>query len=192
MMRYYIYVQYWKRFLRLVRSFHWATSNVLLFKSDFGDTFKMRDYNLYEMLSARNGSGGTYFHEACQANSIALLWRAAGMLDESHPRILNIRDYKGAQCTHIIATSNVSCSIDMMNIVLQLGADINGQEGLAGLTPLHICVNKKNYALAEWLCQAPGIDVKVENFGKETPYDLACKMEDRKMMKIFEERSKKM
>lgn len=143
------------------------------------------------MLSARNGSGGTYFHEACQANSMALLWRAADMVNESHPQILNVRDHNGAQCTHIIATSNVSFPIDMMDIVLQLGADINGREGLAGNTPLHICVMKKNYALAEWLCQAPNIDVEAENFGKETPYDLACKMEDRKMIKILNKDRKK-
>nr|AOH69093.1 hypothetical protein A6F54_18 [Microplitis mediator bracovirus] len=151
----------------------------------------MGDYKLYKMFSARNGSGGTYFHEACQDNSMSLLWRAADMVDESLPKILNVRDHNGAQCTHIIAASNVSYPIDMMDIVLQLGADINGREGLAGHTPLHICVMKKNYALAEWLCQAPGIDVEAENFAQETPYDLACKMGDRKMIEILEKYRKK-
>ncbi|KAG8039270.1 hypothetical protein G9C98_003577 [Cotesia typhae] len=110
---------------------------------------------ILQMLSSRNASGGNYFHEACQAGSLALLLRAAEWMNRPIPSILTVRDYDGEQCTHIIVKNKDFCTKEMMEIVLNLGADINGQEWLGGSTPLHLCVWERNYELAEWLCRAP-------------------------------------
>lgn len=72
-----------------------------------------------------------------------------------------------------------------MEIVVDLGVDINGQEWLGGFTPLHLCVWKENCDLAEWLCQAPGIDLEATNWGGQTVYQLAFERNGHQIMEIM-------
>lgn len=140
---------------------------------------------ILQMLSARSDSGGNYFHEACQAGSLALLLRAAEWMDRPIPSILTVRNYSGEQCTHIIVKNKDICAQEMMNIVLNLGADINGQEWRSGFTPLHLCVLERNYKLAEWLCRAPGIDLEATNYAGQTVYQLALERKDNQIMEMM-------
>ncbi|AEE09523.1 viral ankyrin [Cotesia vestalis bracovirus] len=140
---------------------------------------------ILQMLSARSASGGNYFHEACQAGSLALLLRAAEWMDRPTPSILTVRNYSGEQCTHIIVKNKDIYAQEMMNIVLNLGADINGQEWLGGFTPLHLCVWERNYELAEWLCRAPGIDLEATNYAGQTVYQLALERKDNQIMEMM-------
>lgn len=128
--------------------------------------------------------GDTFFHEACKARSLALLRRAEESMDEPIPSILTIRNYNGEQCTYIIVKNKDVFAREMMEIVLNLGADINGQEALGGFTPLHLCVWEKNYDLAEWLCEATGIDLKAKIYAGETFYQLARQRNDHQIMKM--------
>nr|AGO14416.1 ANK6 [Cotesia sesamiae Mombasa bracovirus] len=123
---------------------------------------------ILQMLSPRNASGGNYFHEACQAGSLALLLRAAEWMDRPIPSILTVRDYD-----------------DMMEIVLNLGAGINGQEWLGGFTPLYVCVWERNYELAEWLCRAPGIDLEATNYAGQTVYQVVLEQKDNQIMEMI-------
>ncbi|CAH2089029.1 unnamed protein product [Euphydryas editha] len=70
------------------------------------------------MLSARSSSGGNYFHEVCQASSLALLMRAEQWMDQPNPSILTTRNYNGEQCTHILVKNKDIYAQEMMNIVL--------------------------------------------------------------------------
>lgn len=145
----------------------------------------MKSNKFLDMLSARNFSGGNYFHEACQIDSLSLLIRAEEWMDGPIPSILTIRNYNGEQCTHILVKNKDIYAQEMMNIVLQLGADINGQEGLDGCTPLHLCVWERNYKLAEWLCREPGINLEATNYAGQTVYQLALERDDKIMMKMM-------
>ncbi|KAH0545678.1 hypothetical protein KQX54_002312 [Cotesia glomerata] len=145
----------------------------------------MESNTFLEMLSARNSSGGNYFHEACQAGSLALLMRAKVWIDQPIPSILITRNYNGEQCSHIIVKNKNIYAQKMMEIVLKLGADINGRENLGGFTLLHLCVWERNYELAEWLCRAPGIDLEATNYARQTVYQLALERDDNQMMEII-------
>ncbi|CAG4958943.1 unnamed protein product [Colias eurytheme] len=69
--------------------------------------------------------------------------RAEEWIDGPIPSILTTRNHNGEQCTHIIVKNKDIYAQEMMNIVLQLGADTNGQEWLGGSTPLHLCFVKE-------------------------------------------------
>ncbi|CAD6244188.1 GSCOCT00014309001.2-RA-CDS [Cotesia congregata] len=137
------------------------------------------------MLSARSYSGGNYFHETCEAGSLALLMRAEEWMDQPISSILTRTNYNGEQCTHILVRNKDIYAQEMMNIVLKLGADINGKEGLGGFTPLHLCVYERNYELAEWLCRAPGINLEATNFAGQTVYQFALERNDIQIMEIL-------
>lgn len=138
----------------------------------------------FDMLSSRNSSGGNFFHEACEARLLPLLWRVEQMIDEPIPSILTTRNYNGENCSHIIVKCKDIHAQHMMKVVLNLGADINGKETHGGFTPLHLCVWEKNYKLAEWLCNAPGVDLEVKNYAGQTVYQLALECRDHQMMEM--------
>nr|ACE75325.1 viral ankyrin [Glyptapanteles indiensis] len=144
----------------------------------------MESNKFFQMLSTRSSLGDNFFHEACKAFSIALLRRAEEMIDEPIPTILTTRNYNGEQCTHLIVNIKEIYAQDMMEIVLDLGADVNGQEACGGFTPLHLCVLKKNYGLAEWLCKVPGINLEAVNYANQTVYQLALECDERQIMEI--------
>ncbi|CAH2086222.1 unnamed protein product [Euphydryas editha] len=89
----------------------------------------MESNKFLDMLSARSSSGGNYFHEACQAGSLALFIRAGQWMDQPIPSILTLRNNNGEQCTHILVKNKKIYAREMMNIVLQLGADITARNG---------------------------------------------------------------
>lgn len=140
---------------------------------------------LLKMLSARNHLGETFFHEVCKNSLLSLLDRVAMCLDNKIPTILAISNVDGVQCTHTIVNCEEYAK-EMMEIVVNLGADINGQERCGGCTSLHLCVQKKNYKLAKWLCERRKTNLEAKNYAGETAYHLAYKKNDDKMMKILE------
>nr|ACE75201.1 viral ankyrin [Glyptapanteles flavicoxis] len=144
----------------------------------------MESNKFLQMLSTRNTLGDNFFHEACKASWILLLRRAENMIDEPIPTILTTRNYNGEQCTHLIVSTKDIYAQEMMKIVLNLGADVNGQEACGGFTPLHLCVWKKNYALAEWLCKVPGINLEAVNYANQTVYQLARECDEYQIMEI--------
>lgn len=151
----------------------------------------MVSITLFEMLSTRNASGGNFFHEVCEVRSLFLLERASQFIGGLIPSILSTRNYNGKQCTHILVNYQDVCAQAMMEILLNLGADINGQEELGGCTPLHLCVTEKNYILAEWLCNAPGINLGATNYAEQTALQLAVERKDFRMIEIVKKAKKK-
>ncbi|XP_061719977.1 NF-kappa-B inhibitor cactus-like [Cydia pomonella] len=145
----------------------------------------MESNKLCEMLSVRNHLGETYFHEVCRTALPSLLDRVARCLDDEIPTILAIKNYNGEQCTHTIVKYEEKYAKEMMETVVDLGADINGQEGCGGFTPLHLCVWQKNYKLARWICGQRKTNLEAKTYAKKTAYQLAYEKKDDEMMKIL-------
>lgn len=146
---------------------------------------KMHSDGLLQFLSAQDNNGDNYFHEACRGNSLDHFERVVKFVEYPIPAILTQRNSSGEQCTHIIAKSQKHYAVEMMKIVMDLGADINGKEKFSGFTPLHLCVWKKNYELAEWLCQVPWIDLDARDHKGHTAWHMAYVNADFKMINIL-------
>ncbi|AEE09521.1 viral ankyrin [Cotesia vestalis bracovirus] len=145
----------------------------------------MHSDGLLQFLSAQDNNGDNYFHEACRSNSLDHFERVVKFVEYPIPAILTQRNSSGEQCTHIIAKSQKHYAVEMMKIVMDLGADINGKEKFSGFTPLHLCVWKKNYELAEWLCQVPWIDLDARDHKGHTAWHMAYVNADFKMINIL-------
>ncbi|XP_044590340.1 NF-kappa-B inhibitor cactus-like [Cotesia glomerata] len=145
----------------------------------------MHSDGLLQFLSAQDNNGDNYFHEACRDNSLDHFERVVKFIECPIPAILAKRNSSGEQCTHIIVKSQEHYVVEMMKIVVDLGADINGKEAFSGFTPLHLCAKKKNYELAEWLCQVSWIDLDARNHKGHTAWHMAYINDDFKMMSIL-------
>lgn len=99
-----------------------------LFQTNLIFSGKMQSDRLLQFLSAQNNYGDNYFHEACRTSSMDLVKRAAASLDYPIPAILAQRNLNGEQCTHVIVKNQKDYSVEMMQIVVDLGADINDKE----------------------------------------------------------------
>lgn len=88
-------------------------------------------------------------------------------------------------CTHIVARYDQENTLMKIEILSNLGADLNARETKTGDTLLHIAAINKNYQLAEHLCQDTRINKDAINFAHQTPYHLAYLSRDSRMIEIF-------
>lgn len=142
-----------------------------------------------QMLSWRNSKGENYFHEACRDGSLSLLQRAELFIDEEDEdarSLLRVTDYDGSQCIHVAVKTQMGAhAASMIESLIYMGADINARQGLGGDTALHLATYEKDYHLVEWLCKRPSINIDAVNYGEKTPYQVARRNRDRKMMRIL-------
>lgn len=93
----------------------------------------------------------------------------------------------GAICKPIFyATRNGS--LEIVELLINAGADINSPSGKSGDTPLIIASYLHNYKLARLLIQK-GADVNKANHFGATPFWGACFMGDYELVKLFIERA---
>ncbi|CAH2089028.1 unnamed protein product [Euphydryas editha] len=139
-----------------------------------------------EMMSDKNFFGENYPRPECEASPLTHLERTESRcMDQPMSSPLTERNYNGEQCSHMIAKCKDFNAREMMRRVLELGADINGQESLNGSTPLHLCVEERNYELAEWLCERPDVNLEATNYAGQTAYQLALKRNDSLLKKML-------
>ncbi|BAF45502.1 GfV-B29-ORF1 [Ichnoviriform fumiferanae] len=145
---------------------------------------KMDNTTLVQMISWRDGYGENFFHQVCRAGSFQLLERIQPYMTEDLRHLLEVTNYQGKPCMHV-AVSSPSVSIYIMKILRTMGADINSKSNTGGFAVLHEAVVHKAYAIAEWLCQQPDIQLNAITWGDLTPYQLAYTHNDSKMMDIL-------
>ncbi|XP_056620362.1 nuclear factor of kappa light polypeptide gene enhancer in B-cells inhibitor, alpha a [Triplophysa dalaica] len=113
-------------------------------------------------------SGNTALHIACKRGSLTC-FSVLTQIQTQHLRsILTFPNYSGHTCLHVAAIQNY---LSMVEILVQLGADINTKEQCSGRTSLHLAVDLQNLDLVRTLI-ALGADVNSLTYGGYTPYHL--------------------
>nr|AGQ20245.1 AsIV-cont00154-ORF1 [Apophua simplicipes ichnovirus] len=149
-------------------------------------SFKMNSQYFNEFICARNPTMGNYFHDVAETGSIALLRRVEPFLTDQYRYILTLFDKRGYQCVHIAARHlDGKKAVIMIEELARLGANVYSVELITRNSLLHIAVSKKNYELAEWLCQQPNFITHVQDCEHYTAYDIASMEKDEKMMMIL-------
>ncbi|AAX24120.1 vankyrin-b1 [Ichnoviriform fugitivi] len=141
----------------------------------------------YEYLYGRdNEAGETIFHELAKLGALKVLYRIRERTPGPFVDLLSITNYEGELCTHVAAKYyNGFLAIDLIEVLVSLGADLNGRNSCAGETVLHRTVYDGDYELAEWLCRQPQINLDEENYGGLTAYQIAYKRNDEQLKEIF-------
>ncbi|KAG8040270.1 hypothetical protein G9C98_000841 [Cotesia typhae] len=142
---------------------------------------------LEKVLVERNSEGENFFHEVARCGSFSFIARFMPFIRKScTAAALNTPNSAGQMGIHIVAeTHGKWYAAKLIDILVELGADINGQESVEGNTVLHLAVNHRDYELAEWLCCQPGIDLGRRNAKNLSPLELAQKNKNRKMIQIL-------
>ncbi|XP_011168273.2 NF-kappa-B inhibitor cactus isoform X2 [Solenopsis invicta] len=107
--------------------------------------------------SLRNLRGDTALHLACRNGDIACAKALTdplspternklmpGQIVPALPQNLEQRNYSGEMCLHVAAAKGY---VDLVRLLLRLGADLRAKEGLAGYTALHLAVEHKYWPL---------------------------------------------
>lgn len=71
-----------------------------------------------------------------------------GQIIPALPQNLEQRNYSGEMCLHVAAASGY---VDLVRLLLHLGADLKAKEGLAGYTALHLAVERQYRPLFDFL-----------------------------------------
>lgn len=142
---------------------------------------------LEELLAESNSEGENFFHEVARCGSFSLIARFMPFKRSiCAAAALNTPNNAGQISIYIAAVTHGKWyAAKLIDILVELGADINGQESVEGNTVLHLAVNQRDYELAEWLCCQPGIDLKLCNAKNLSPFQLAQRNKNRKIMQIL-------
>ncbi|KAJ8673216.1 hypothetical protein QAD02_004478 [Eretmocerus hayati] len=148
-------------------------------------------------LELRTRSGNTALHLACLNGNLdcakAILQPVSRLDDEilsgcnnnsmssflssdsNEPHIdLELRNYIGKTCLHIAASRN---DINLVNLLLQSGANPCSREGLSGATALHMAVQNDYREIARLLVQADRKScLKTGDYSGCTAYQLAIEL----------------
>ncbi|KAG5311249.1 CACT inhibitor, partial [Acromyrmex insinuator] len=128
-------------------------------------------------LSLRNFHGNTALHLACKNGDLACAKALtdplssiernkliSGQMIPALPQNLEQRNYRGEMCLHVAATNGY---VDLVRLLLRLGADLKAKEGLAGYTALHLAVEHQYWSLFDFLlleCQSVLKELTEEDF----------------------------
>lgn len=156
---------------------------------DYFNYLKQMAMSGFEVLFDRDDeTGETIFHELAKLGALRVLYRIHERTAGAFPALLQIKNYEGDLCTHVAAKyHNGSLAIDLIEILMLMGADLNGRNSGAGETLLHGTVYDEDYELAEWLCRQSQIDLDARNYGGLTAFEIAYKRNDEHLKKIFRE-----
>ncbi|KYN42039.1 NF-kappa-B inhibitor cactus [Trachymyrmex septentrionalis] len=133
--------------------------------------------------SLRNFHGNTALHLACMNGDLACAKALTdplspmernnlipGQIVPALPQNLEQRNYSGEMCLHLAATNG---HVNLVRLLLRLGADLEAREALAGKTALHLAMERKCRSVVNFLLQEckPCLDTQMYN--GLTAYQLA-------------------
>ncbi|XP_045768886.1 NF-kappa-B inhibitor cactus [Maniola jurtina] len=128
-------------------------------------------------VASRDLAGETPLHKAVAGNHTDCL---RGLLTPVTDRpmrklstVINQKNYKGQSCVHLAATAG---RVELLQMLVFYGADINAREGLAGWTPLHVAARRGDVALARFLLErCGGVAKDARDYAGRTARRLAAK-----------------
>ncbi|XP_034826916.1 NF-kappa-B inhibitor cactus [Maniola hyperantus] len=128
-------------------------------------------------VASRDLTGETPLHKAVAGNYTECL---RGLLTPVTDRpmrklstVINQKNYKGQSCVHLAASAG---RVELLQMLVFYGGDINAREGLAGWTPLHVAARRGDVALARFLLErCGGVARDARDYAGRTPRRLAGK-----------------
>lgn len=131
-------------------------------------------------------TGNTIFHEAAEHGFLNLLYSIRDTMSEPCYSILAAENNHGETCIHVAVKNHRGLlAIDLVKVLVEMGADLNAQEGSSLCTALLLSVWQGDHELAEWLCQQPRIDLSAKNWDSMTALDYAYIIQDPRMLDIL-------
>ncbi|XP_063219673.1 NF-kappa-B inhibitor cactus-like [Bacillus rossius redtenbacheri] len=147
----------------------------------------MESFVISNVFGARNNRGDNFLHDICHHGCLSLLLRAEWCLDQTHNLLLQQFNYEGYQCVHIVVQRHRGQkALQLLEVLMDMGADLNAPDRTSGSTPLHLAVINEDYELVTWMCQEISVNLESCDYSRLTAYQVAWKRNDYKMMKIFE------
>lgn len=138
-------------------------------------------------LSGRNPiTGDTIFHEAASHGCLELLYRIRDNMKEPYYSILAEKNNNGDTCIHVAVKNYMRRhAINLVKVLVDLGADINARHGVSGCTALLFSVWRGDHELSEWLSRQPGIDIYATSWNSMTVFLCAFIKDDQRMLDIL-------
>lgn len=82
--------------------------------------------------------------------------------------------FPGQTCLHIAAAKGQT---ELVEQLLRVGAEINGQEGLGGKTALHLAIENGHRQVVYFLVQEQRSCLNAVTYGGDTPYQIALEVD---------------
>ncbi|KYM77081.1 NF-kappa-B inhibitor cactus [Atta colombica] len=133
--------------------------------------------------SLRNFHGNTALHLACMNGDLACAKALTdplspmernnlipGQIVPALPQNLEQRNYSGEMCLHLAATNG---HVNLVRLLLRLGADLEAREALAGKTALHLAMERKCRSVVNFLLQECKPCLDTQMYSGLTAYQLA-------------------
>nr|AAX37361.1 putative ankyrin 1 [Tranosema rostrale ichnovirus] len=138
-----------------------------------------------ELFATYSHTGNTIFHDLAEYGALRLLQRIRDRIDPPFHAIQR-KNYSDDFCVHSVVKWHGGLrAIDLLEVLVQMGADLNARGGRSGDTALHMTTYDGDCDLALWLCRQPQIDVHVRNHAGLTAYELAVKKKNERLMAIL-------
>lgn len=131
----------------------------------------------------RNFRGNTALHLACATGDLASAksltdpltpvernYLLSGKKIPALPQNLEQRNYDGEMCLHIAASSG---HVELVRLLLRLGADLEAREALAGKTALHLAVERGCRSVVAFLLQECRPCLDTQTYAGITAYQIA-------------------
>ncbi|XP_015430853.1 PREDICTED: NF-kappa-B inhibitor cactus isoform X2 [Dufourea novaeangliae] len=131
----------------------------------------------------RNFRGNTALHLACATGDLASAkaltdpltpvernYLLPGKKIPGLPQNLEQRNYDGEMCLHIAASSG---QVELVRLLLRLGADLEAREALAGKTALHLAVERGCRSVVAFLLQECRPCLDTQTYAGITAYQIA-------------------
>ncbi|KAL0121074.1 hypothetical protein PUN28_008655 [Cardiocondyla obscurior] len=133
--------------------------------------------------SLRNFRGNTALHLACTSGDLACAKALTdplsplernqlmpGQTVPALPQNLEQRNYNGEMCLHLAAANG---HVNLVRLLLRLGADLEAREALAGKTALHLAMERECHAVVNFLLQECKPCLDTQMYSGLTAYQLA-------------------
>ncbi|XP_063974602.1 NF-kappa-B inhibitor cactus-like [Diachasmimorpha longicaudata] len=133
--------------------------------------------------SLRDSRGNTALHLACATSDLAAaraLTDPVASIERNYlgshkkipalPQNLEQLNYQGETCLHIAAAKN---HVDLVRLLLRLGADLEAREGLSGKTVLHIAIENGCHQVVSFLLKECRPCLDTPNYAGLTAYQIA-------------------
>ncbi|XP_057321599.1 nuclear factor NF-kappa-B p100 subunit-like [Microplitis mediator] len=137
-----------------------------------------------------NDKGDNLVHYLSRYGDVDDLISLKEVINDENRYLLLSHNFNQRQCVHVVVCEVKVNAIKKLKLLLEMGADINGQERRGGNTPLHLAVHSNNYKLVKWLCKQPSINKTVLNYAKKTPHDIATERIEKKINSALKEQKK--